>query len=164
MTRIPLALALLLATTAAHAESVATILRDVHLHGYPRPQVVLQRLCAADNRPGPNASIDDRARYWTAVETLERQQDAHGRADRALAVLDAMATRERCGPCGVAVHVARAQRAIATERFVDAKSELAAAEPLLANVDDALRMEFLLTRARLADLRTEMAHGITDAV
>ncbi|AXK71602.1 GGDEF domain-containing protein [Lysobacter sp. TY2-98] len=164
MTRILLALALVLAATAARAETVDAILDDVRLHGFVRPQNVLQRLYAADDRPGEDAPATTRATYLIAIEGFERQRDAFDRADPVLARLERMVVAEHCQPCDLAVRLSRAQRATGVGHTAEAQAIVARAEALSLIAGDQLRFEFLLTRARVNDLRTEMASGIADAV
>ncbi|GAB1596268.1 GGDEF domain-containing protein [Lysobacter claricitrinus] len=164
MTRIRLALALLLVSAVARAETVDAILQDVHVHGFVRPQNVLQRLYAADDRPNADAPMPARATYLIAVEGLERQRDAFDRADPLLARIDAMAAHEHCQPCDLAARLSRAQRAIGVGNTAEAQGIITGADRLSLVAGDPMRLEFLLTRARLSDLRTEMASGITDAV
>ncbi|MGY3265071.1 diguanylate cyclase domain-containing protein [Lysobacter sp. HA35] len=164
MTRIRLALALLLVSAVARAETVDAILQDVHVHGFVRPQNVLQRLYAADDKPGDKAPLAARATYLIAVEGLERQQDAFDRADPILARIDAMAANEHCVPCDLAARLSRAQRAIGVGHTSEAQAIIASAEPLSLRSGDVMRLEYLLTRTRVSDLRTEMASGIADAV
>lgn len=162
--RFLLALALLPAAGWARAENVDSVLADVHAHGYNRPQSALARLYAASDRPSDTAPLARRARYLVVLESLERQQDAFDRADPLLARLDAMASRENCIDCAVAARVSRTQRAVAMGHTDEALAILSQSNALPEGTSDEMRFEFLLARARLSDLRTEMAAGIADAV
>src|SRR6478672_2090853 len=146
MTRIRLALALLLVSAVARAETVDAILQDVHVHGFVRPQNVLQRLYAADDKPGDRAPLAARATYLIAVEGLERQRDAFDRAAPLLARIDAMAANEHCLQCDLAARLSRAQRAIGAGNTAEAQAIMAAAESLSLRTGDAMRLEYLLTR------------------
>ena len=148
---------LLLAPLAALAgERVDDIVRDQREHGYRSAAAAIERLEAADDRPGPTAPLAQRERYHTAIATLavsSRQPAMVAAADRALSALDTMARAENCRPCAVNAALVRAQDALTRRDPDEAERLLSEVETALPASSSEVSQNFHDARARLYNIR-----------
>lgn len=157
-----LAGALALAAAPARAAETSTeVLADFQAHGYASPPIALERLRQAT--PPPEAPLAQRWRHESAVSGLAMYTGDHDLVRASMASLQAMADREGCAPCGVALALRRAQIAEMGDSAALRRS-LAELTALPEPADPALRFEWYLARATAGSLLGEHDSAIADAL
>ena len=145
-----LSTALLCASGLAAAENVAAALDDLDRHGYASPLLAIQRLQAAQDRPGPAAPVAQQLRYHTTLALLAVHGQHKRELDAAIGQLERLAESGRCPACGphlLALKIGRAD--LANERgAIQALLDRLAALPASRDLRfEALRLG-ALARAR----------------
>lgn len=156
-------LVLLAGPGAAHAETVAQVLEHHRVNGYPSPIAALDRLQAAEGRPGPHAPLEQRRQFDAALAEYASLSLRTEVAAPALARLEAMAAQEGCSACRAQKLVIEAQAASESDPD-DAEALLAQAEPLIPADDRELRRHWLHARGRLHDTQGQLGKAMGDAV
>lgn len=146
-------------------QTVAGILEDVRLHGYDAPSAQITALERATDRPGNNAPLDARRKYYVALGEFAGDADDSVVLERAAAALERMGKAEGCKTCAAQALILRAGWTLtregagkSLEMLMRAGSEMGEAAP-----DDA-RMHLFATRARNYRLSGDHAKSIVDAV
>ena len=126
-------------------ESAEAVLQHFSAHGFASPLLALERLQQAV-APGPQASLERRWRFETALSQLALAGGQEALARASTARLQAWAEQEACRPCEQVLQLRRLQ----LDKQTDSSALRQSLEALLAlpvPEDPALRVEWLLARA-----------------
>lgn len=156
-------LAFLACPVIAHAETAAAVIEHHRVNGYPSPIAALERLQAAQGRPGPRAPLGQRQQFDAALAEYASLAARKDVAAPALARLEAMAAQEGCGACRAQKLIIEAQAALVNAP-ADAESLIARAGPLIPADDQALKLQWLHVRGRLHDTQGQLGKAMADAV
>ncbi|MGN2250724.1 diguanylate cyclase [Frateuria sp. GZRe14] len=140
-----LCLFLLLPLRAVAGEHLEDVLRDQRLHGFRSVAAAMERLRNVDDAPGPDAPLDRRWRYQSAMLDLALGGDQAASVKASMAALETMATDEGCVRCRFDVLLARAQLAVRASTPAAGRPHLDQAAALLARLHDDGAREALLT-------------------
>ncbi|MGP1667165.1 MAG: hypothetical protein ACTS5I_14930, partial [Rhodanobacter sp.] len=126
-------------------ERVDAIMRDFHQHGYPSASDTIARLRHATDAPGPDAPLQQRQRFQTAILYLALQGRHPQALSASMAALERMATQEDCQPCRFDTLLGRAHQALNDTSPAAAKVWLDQAQSSLP-AGDRVREEALLVQ------------------
>lgn len=146
-TRIILLLCLVLSmpVCALAGERLDDVLRDQRMHGYRSVASALARLRAVADVPGPDAPVEQRRRYVSAMLDIAMEGERAAQVQAGMAALETMANTEGCARCRFdlllirARHATRASTPAAGKTYLD---QAAALPPQLAH--EAVAREDLL--------------------
>ena len=91
----------------AASERLADVLGDLKVHGYASVSTTLDRLQHVSDRPGPDAPLEARLRYYTALLDLQQRAHLPAQVDLTIATLERMDAREHCTTCRFEVQIPR---------------------------------------------------------
>lgn len=158
---------LLLALPALAGERLDAVVRDLHVNGHATVASAVSRLQAVDDRPGAEAPLAQRRRYYAALgefASLDQSRDSALAtvARDAVERLEAMATREGCDACVLDARMTRARMAFSRQDNDEAARILAGAKAAGASPEQELLLHLL--RGRQYRRQGLFAQGITEVV
>lgn len=150
-----LCLCLLLPTRLALAdpsERLADVLQDQREHGIHSVSSALERLRHVADVPGPQAPLEKRWRYHSALLSLALRSHQPGQVKASMAALATMADKENCTRCRFDVLLAQARQAVRVSTPAAGQPYLDQASALLARLpDDSRAQEKLLSAQAWVD-------------
>ncbi|QNN45787.1 GGDEF domain-containing protein [Thermomonas brevis] len=157
----------MLTLPARAGERFDTVVRDLHVNGYSSVADAVTRLQAADDRPGAEAPLAKRHRYYAALGEfasfdLERKPSLSAAAREALEHLEAMAAREDCRSCTLDARMTRARLAFSRRDTDEAARILAGVDATGASAEQLLRLHLL--RGRQYRQQGLFAQGVAEVV
>ena len=139
---------------AGQPERLDDVLRDHREHGIRSVSSAIDRLRHVSDLPGPDAPLEKRLRYHSALLNLSLASRQPAQVKASMAVLTGMANHEDCTRCRFDLLLARAELAVESSTPAAAKPYLDEAATLLPKLpDDGQAQEALLSTQSWVDNR-----------